>query len=488
MLDGLVTSAAASVHFNIAAVADAPSLQALGTTINRQVLGTNWESAPNISDQSTLVSASVFEGWSLVTRIDQHGVGRGLGGGKDGFEIWSTGDQMADSNERIRTVSAAANGGNNWLEINDAGGSQFQTLGISREVTTEKGASYSLSFDLAGRLGYGSETTRIAVYIDDVLVDTFDNTSANDKLNWQHAVANFTGNGGKQTIRIVTDASDRFKSGRGMMLDNIGLNQTVKLNDGVQGGSVMLQGVKAALTDTDGSESLKLTLSGLPVGTFISDGVHGFTVTAEQPVVDITGWNTLVMAIKPPATFSGNLNLQVNATATEASNGNQAVVSKVITVHIEAVAQRPVLSVMPSQVALSRTIVDVSWENVSDMTSGATIINADQFAGWDGLPVARNKDDVFTVLGDGDLMRNAVGQNVIVHAATGSGREWLSLNNGNPGDEPIPLRFRQRANRVASFRPDEATLMQTTLAQPDAGPVPDQQFEAVAAPVAKRVG
>ena len=80
-------------------------------------------------------------------------VGRGLGGGKDGFEVWSTGDQMSDATERLRTVSAAANGGQNLLEINDAGGSQLQTLGIARAITTDKGASYSLGFDLAGRLG-----------------------------------------------------------------------------------------------------------------------------------------------------------------------------------------------------------------------------------------------------------------------------------------------------------------------------------------------
>lgn len=47
-------------------------------------------------------------------------------------------------------------------------------LGIERQITTDKGASYSLTFDLAGRLGYGRETTRVAVYVDDVLVNTFD--------------------------------------------------------------------------------------------------------------------------------------------------------------------------------------------------------------------------------------------------------------------------------------------------------------------------
>lgn len=315
--DGQARSAEAFVRIDVAAVADAPTIELQGTTHHRTLFTTGFETAPNVSSESTLVAASMFEGWQLVTRIDQHGVGRGLGGGKDGFEIWTAGDGMADAYDRIRTVSAAANGGKNFLEINDAGGSQFQTLGIAREITTEKGASYSLSFDLAGRLGQSSDTTRIAVYVDDVLISSFDNTSGNDKLNWQHAVAKFTGNGGKQTIRIVTDASDRLKEGRGMLLDNIGLEQSVELNDGMQGGSVLLQGIKASLADGDGSEAMTLTLSGLPVGTFISDGVRSFMTTAAQPVADITGWNTQAMAIKPPAGFSGSLNLKLNATATE---------------------------------------------------------------------------------------------------------------------------------------------------------------------------
>jgi len=37
-------------------------------------------------------------------------------------------------------------------------------------------------------------------------------------------MAKFIGKGGTQTITIVTDASDRYKNGRGMMLHNIALN------------------------------------------------------------------------------------------------------------------------------------------------------------------------------------------------------------------------------------------------------------------------
>ncbi|MEX5624520.1 hypothetical protein ABFV62_30810, partial [Pseudomonas syringae] len=51
-----------------------------------------------------------------------------------------------------------------------------------------------------------------------------------------------------------------------------------KLNEGPEGGSVKLVGINTALTDTDGSETLNVSLSGIPKGTVLSDGA-GHTVT-----------------------------------------------------------------------------------------------------------------------------------------------------------------------------------------------------------------
>jgi len=426
--DGRTTPVVSHVDIDIAAVADAPKLQLLGDVIQREVFNTGWESARNVDNQSTLVSPGVFEGWTLITGTDVRGVG--ISGGKDGFEVWASGDQMVDANERVRTVTAATGGGNNWLEINDAGTGQFQTLGIARQVTTEKGASYKLNFDLAGRLGYGSNTTLIRVYVDDVLIASFDNTSGNTALNWQHAVANFVGTGGNQVIRIVTAATDREASGRGMMLDNIALSESVKLNHGVQGGSVSLQGVQASLADIDGSEKLALTLAGLPVGTRLTDGAHSLTVTMQTPVAEITGWNTYALAITPPADFHGKLTLQLSATSTETATGSKAVVSQSIAVDVEGVAQVPVLTVTPASAPVSRIIVDTSWENVIDLTTGATILNVDQFSGWDGIEIRNTKDEAFIVWSNGDRMQNAAGRTVTMNAAQGAGEQWLALTNG----------------------------------------------------------
>ena len=52
--------------------------------------------------------------------------------------------------------------------------------------------------------------------------------------------------------------------------------------------------VAAAVTDTDGSETLALVASSIPVGATLSDGVNRFTASAGQTSVDIRAgrWQT----------------------------------------------------------------------------------------------------------------------------------------------------------------------------------------------------
>ena len=140
-----MNSSAATINIDIAPVADAPTLQLLGSSVTHRLFDTGWEAAANPdANDSTLVTGSVFDGWTLLTAGDQ------LSGGVNGFEVWSSGDKMVDVNGTPRTVQAAAGDGNNWLELNDGSGSQSQTLGISRQINTDKGASYNLSFQLKG--------------------------------------------------------------------------------------------------------------------------------------------------------------------------------------------------------------------------------------------------------------------------------------------------------------------------------------------------
>ncbi|WP_430962790.1 immunoglobulin-like domain-containing protein, partial [Pseudomonas juntendi] len=94
-----------------------------------------------------------------------------------------------------------------------------------------------------------------------------------------------------------------------------------KLNEGPEGGSVKLVGITTALTDTDGSETLNVTLSGIPKGTVLSDGA-GHTVTVGSTPVDVTGWKLSSLTLTPPAYYKGSFDITVISTATESLGGS----------------------------------------------------------------------------------------------------------------------------------------------------------------------
>ncbi|SIR61862.1 surface adhesion protein [Pseudomonas sp. B10] len=96
-----------------------------------------------------------------------------------------------------------------------------------------------------------------------------------------------------------------------------------KLNTGAEGTIVKLSAISTALTDTDGSETLSVKISGAPVGSVLSDGAgHTFTVTASNGEANVTGWNLGSLTVTPPTYYNGQFNLTVTSTSTEQVGGS----------------------------------------------------------------------------------------------------------------------------------------------------------------------
>ncbi len=122
--------------------------------------------------------------------------------------------------------------------------------------------------------------------------------------------------------------------------------------------------ISSALADTDGSESLMLTVSDVPVGAVLRDGSRTFTSTATRTSVNVTHWNLTNLSVTPPPNSDENFELTVTATATEAANSNQQARIDTIDVQVAAVADQPTLTV-PATVTISE-----------DTQSGAFSISA----------------------------------------------------------------------------------------------------------------
>ncbi|MFJ4196327.1 immunoglobulin-like domain-containing protein [Pseudomonas sp. NPDC089534] len=111
-----------------------------------------------------------------------------------------------------------------------------------------------------------------------------------------------------------------------------------KLNTGAEGTTVKLSAITTALTDTDGSETLSVKISGAPVGSVLSDGAgHSFTVTAANGEANVTGWNLGTLTVTPPTYYNGQFNLTVTSTSTEAVGGSASTTATIPVTVVPAV-------------------------------------------------------------------------------------------------------------------------------------------------------
>ncbi|MCC7047621.1 MAG: calcium-binding protein, partial [Alphaproteobacteria bacterium] len=109
--------------------------------------------------------------------------------------------------------------------------------------------------------------------------------------------------------------------------------------------------IAAALTDTDGSESLAITVSGVPSGAVLSAGTNLGNGSWALTPAQLAG-----LAITPPANADADFNLTVTATSTESNGGAKAATTATLPVTVAAVADAPALTVSPSHGAVNTSI------------------------------------------------------------------------------------------------------------------------------------
>ncbi|QAX81503.1 retention module-containing protein [Candidatus Pseudomonas adelgestsugas] len=90
------------------------------------------------------------------------------------------------------------------------------------------------------------------------------------------------------------------------------------LNKGSENDIVQLSKVTAELTDTDGSETLSVKISGVPIDSVLTDSAgHSFTATKDLDEVNVTGWDLSALIVKLAANYDDQFNLTVSSTSTE---------------------------------------------------------------------------------------------------------------------------------------------------------------------------
>lgn len=102
--------------------------------------------------------------------------------------------------------------------------------------------------------------------------------------------------------------------------------------------------ISSSLVDTDGSETLAVTVSAIPVGATLTDGASTFTATAGNQSVVVSTWNFATLSVTPPLDSDTDFTLGVSATATEGANGAAATTNAALAVDVVPVNDAPVLA------------------------------------------------------------------------------------------------------------------------------------------------
>ena len=299
--------------------------------------GVNLDPTPNtltinvtpVADAPTLTltqppSGSVFNsGFEGAT-----GFPTSAGDGGSGF--WFTTDAAIEvwQNGQDPNISAAV--GTTFVELNKTTQS-FPSAGeIYHDIATTAGQVYTVTFQALGRPTYGIANTAFEVRVDGTTMAgiaqdaTAYTTSAG---NWQTYTVTFVGNGGTMRLEFITTQTTVDPNGRGSYLDDITLSQQ---NGFVENQPINLAGaIAASLTDTDGSETLSIQISGVPAGATLSAGTN-----LGGGVWSLTAAQLVGLTMTPPTNFTGTINLGVTATSTETSNGSMASTSGTLTLNI----------------------------------------------------------------------------------------------------------------------------------------------------------
>ncbi|WP_247500300.1 VCBS domain-containing protein [Bradyrhizobium sp. 149] len=93
---------------------------------------------------------------------------------------------------------------------------------------------------------------------------------------------------------------------------------------GSEGNPIKLPAITAAITDTDGSETLLIKLSGYPAGATFSIGHLGAGADAGHWLIDAADIGSLAtprLTMTAPVGYQGEFNLHVGVTVTDAANG-----------------------------------------------------------------------------------------------------------------------------------------------------------------------
>jgi len=347
--DGQALGNTGTVTVDITPVADAPTLSVAGNSVNSVgLLKEVWTNLSGLGTDGSGASAS-----TLKSVIDAAGTPNS-----------SSLATNVQSDGNITPGTASKTSGLIYLEAGKA--YTFSGTGDDSLLVTIGGKNVaSTTWGAGGNLNGTFTPTTSGYYTIDIYHHNQSGPGSYDvNLSVNGGAAVDLSNAGVPLYTGVTDLTNAGVSVSDLHGTNgEGYYDGYKLNEGGEGGSVHLSKITTGLTDTDGSETLSVKISGIPAGSVLSDGAgHTFTATATSGEANVTGWNLGNLTVTPPPYYNGTFNLNVTSTSTESLGGSAS-----------TSAQIPV-KVYP---AVYNSVVATSGDDTVTGTDGNDIVVAD---------------------------------------------------------------------------------------------------------------
>ncbi len=194
---------------------------------------------------------------------------------------------------------------------------------------------------------------------------------------------NYSGSFSLNVTATSTDGSDHASVSSNLVVSVAGIPDqpflSVQPSTGLESSPIPLN-ISASLTDTDGSETLSITISGVPAGGTLSAGINNGNGTWSLTQAELSG-----LTLTPPLHYSGTVNLSVTASSHE-NNLTSSTSQITLPVTITAVSHAPVLSISEATGSEDNPIVlnidadpfdplgnEVLTVTISNLPSGATL-------------------------------------------------------------------------------------------------------------------
>ncbi|PMX75190.1 retention module-containing protein [Pseudomonas sp. GW456-12-1-14-LB2] len=309
--DGTTLGSIGTIKIDITPVADAPSLSVADNSVKstgliKEVwtglsgLGTDGSGAASNTLKSVIDAAGKPNSSTTVTNVQSDGsVTAGTASKTSGLIYLEAGKTYSFSGTGDDSLLVTIGGKNVASALWGAGGN------LSGSFTPTASGYYTLDIYHHNQSGPGSYDVNLSV-----------NGGAAVDLS-------------SAGVPLYTGVADLAASGVTVSdlhgTNGEGYYDGYKLNEAAEGTSVHLSAIKTALTDTDGSESLVVKISGIPAGSVLTDGAgHTFTASTSSGEANVTGWNLGSLTVTPPPYYNGQFNLTVTSTSTEVLGGSAA--------------------------------------------------------------------------------------------------------------------------------------------------------------------